>query len=149
MYEQVAELFKDQPDLLDEFTHFLPDQTGEVTMPNIQRGRQAGRGRAKPNSHAERRKQAAARRKGKKQQEQLPDLNPKEMEFFITIKRQLRNDELYHEILKCMNLYTEDLIGRGEMMMLLEELFGRHHVTLFLEFREFLGGYLEVFSVGF
>ena len=65
-------------------------------------------------------------------------MNPKELEFFATIKRQLQNDELYHEILKCMNLYTEDLITRSEMMTLLEELFGRHHMTLFMEFREFL-----------
>ena len=65
-------------------------------------------------------------------------MNPKELEFFATIKRQLKNDELYYEILKCMNLYTEDLISRSEMMNLLEELFGRHHMNLFLEFREFL-----------
>ena len=137
VYEQVAELFKDQPDLLDEFTHFLPDQTGQVTMPGLQRRPTAKK--PKPNAQAERRKQAAARRKTKKQQqEQLPDLNPKEMEFFSTIKRQLQNDELYHEILKCMNLYTEDLITRSEMMTLMEELFGRHHMNLFLEFREFL-----------
>jgi histone deacetylase complex regulatory component SIN3 len=138
VYEQVAELFKDQPDLLSEFTHFLPDQTGQATMPGLPRSRQPAKGKPKPNAQAERRKQAAARRKGKKQQEQLPELNPKELEFFATIKRQLQNDELYHEILKCMNLYTEDLITRSEMMTLLEELFGRHHMTLFMEFREFL-----------
>jgi histone deacetylase complex regulatory component SIN3 len=31
VYDHVARLFKDQPDLLDEFTHFLPDQVLPAT----------------------------------------------------------------------------------------------------------------------
>ena len=46
VYEQVAELFKDQPDLLDEFTHFLPDQTGQVTMQGVRRTAAGKQGQA-------------------------------------------------------------------------------------------------------
>ena len=43
MYEHVAVLFKDHADLLKEFTHFLPDQSGQAQMPGL-----GGRGGKQP-----------------------------------------------------------------------------------------------------
>ena len=117
VYEQVAQLFKDQPDLLDEFTHFLPDQTGTVTMPGL---KPKSKPKAKRASAAQKRKEAAAAAA----KEVLPPLNPEELEFFHTIKSELQNEDLYQEILKCLHLYTNELITREEMLTVLEELFG-------------------------
>ena len=42
------------------------------------------------------------------------------------------------EIVKCMSLYSEELIARDEMILLMEELFGRHHQDVFQRFKEYL-----------
>ncbi|CAI9109588.1 OLC1v1009432C1 [Oldenlandia corymbosa var. corymbosa] len=39
VYQEVAALFEDHPDLLDEFTRFLPDNSGTATLPNTSFGR--------------------------------------------------------------------------------------------------------------
>ena len=62
----------------------------------------------------------------------------KEMQFFLSIKTLLTNNELYCEFLTCLSQFTEEMIGKEDMMMLIQELFGAQHAELFEEFKQFL-----------
>ena len=136
VYAKVSDLFKDQPDLLQEFKHFLPDVRGDANAVDS-----AQTAQSKASKKSQQAKRAASKRKAKKEREKekaqqvTPALTKSEKGFFQTIKQALKNDELYHEILKCLHLYTEDLISRDEMLTLLEELFGRHHLNLYQNFK--------------
>lgn len=138
VYEHVAILFKDHPDLLTEFTHFLPDhgnQTG--TQGAAVRGQGANnRGRVKTKASSGPRRQP---QKPPPKKEPVGEyMNPKEIAFFLSMKRQLGSLELYHETLKMLNLYTEDMVTRDELLALVKEVFGTKHECLFHSLKQFI-----------
>eukprot|EP00850_Spirogloea_muscicola_P001162 SM000004S15032 [mRNA] locus=s4:928006:936864:+ [translate_table: standard] len=49
----------------------------------------------------------------------------KELGFFERVKGRLRNREAYNEFLKCLNLFSKDIIGRTELQSLVSDLLGR------------------------
>ncbi|KAJ7555921.1 hypothetical protein O6H91_05G061000 [Diphasiastrum complanatum] len=76
----------------------------------------------------------------------------KELVLFDKIKGKLRNRDSYHELLKCVNLYSQDIINRTELQALVEDILGKHQELLegFMEFLlrcESIEGYLaDVFG---
>eukprot|EP01090_Pellita_catalonica_P004226 TRINITY_DN14064_c0_g1_i1.p1 TRINITY_DN14064_c0_g1~~TRINITY_DN14064_c0_g1_i1.p1 ORF type:complete len:976 (+),score=212.24 TRINITY_DN14064_c0_g1_i1:59-2986(+) len=102
VYGQVARLFRNEPDLLEEFTHFLPDP--------VRPGNKASRKKAK--------KKSKSKKRAPPQNEQtLQELN-----FFYKVKKKMRNPRLYAEFLKCLRLFSKKIITRLELVILVTDI---------------------------
>jgi len=172
VYSEVATLFKDHSDLLEEFEYFLPDNTapggGGVTMQQTQANlAKAAQNKAAAAAAAQRRKQGGAgpgglqgdgvrrqinKRKSARRADELirrqsqgeSDLNAdasedrkpdskstkpanlgKELQFFEKVKNRIRNREAYQELLKCLNIYNQEIINKHELQSLVHDILGR------------------------
>ena len=55
----------------------------------------------------------------------------REVAFFDRVKARLRNRELYQEFLKCLNIFSQEIIGFPELNNLVSER-GRAHAPTYL-----------------
>lgn len=62
----------------------------------------------------------------------------KEFNFFSELKDRIQSKYLYHELLSCINLYSQEIITRGELMYLANELLSMHR-DLYEMFKQFIG----------
>lgn len=204
VYQEVAALFQDHPDLLEEFTHFLPDSSGAASIHYVPSGRNSilrDRSSAMPTArqvHVDKKERAMAshadrdlsvdrpdpdhdrvllkpdkdqRRRGEKERERRDDRDRRERErddrdfendrdrdfsmqrfthkrksarkiedstaeplhqgmfsqelsFCEKVKDKLRDD--YQEFLRCLHLYTKEIISRSELQSLVGDLLGRY-----------------------
>jgi len=168
VYEEVAVLFRNHQDLLDEFTYFLPDNTASAPpMPrapargppqNIARGA-GGRAPARasqmgppgsPTDHSRfmhKRKAARKAEEGFRRMDEDDTYGAgirgrplaKELNFLEKVKGRLRSRESYGDFLKVLNMYSQEIIGRAEMHHLVSELFGRAP-DLIQSFNTFVAG---------
>ncbi|XP_023512218.1 paired amphipathic helix protein Sin3-like 4 isoform X2 [Cucurbita pepo subsp. pepo] len=221
VYQEVAALFQDHPDLLVEFTHFLPDTSAtgaghygsgrslmlrdrHTTMP-IMRQMQVDRKERTILSTAERdlsvdrpepdhdrslmKLDKDQRRRGEKEKERREDRDRREHDrdrvdrdyehdgrrdfnmhrfppkrksarriddssteqmhpggegiyshefaFCERVKEKLRNADDYQEFLKCLHIYSKEIITRAELQSLVGDLLGRYS-DLMDGFNEFL-----------
>lgn len=197
--EQVSQLFADHPDLLKEFTYFLPDAVQEQANERLSRaaresemrreqqmdmaraggmplagggGRKGGlmsaqdRGgrRSMGGGHHGTPRGGSGRMMSQLQQQQhhLPQhhhmmplhdqdggggggMSPssalaqsKEMQFFNRIKAKLGNEAAWTELVKCFDLFAQDMVQRAEMVELASHVLGKHHLDLFEEFKQVL-----------
>ncbi|GBG25023.1 Paired amphipathic helix protein Sin3b [Hondaea fermentalgiana] len=123
--EQVSNLFKDHPDLLKEFTYFLPDAVRESAKTEL------ARRAAKAQKASQRAKdKTAGRRKEKKglplgdndqEETRIPQL---ERNLLGRIKAALGTRELWGEFLKCLDLFAQELISRAELLSLVSDILG-------------------------
>ena len=68
----------------------------------------------------------------------MPIADDEDFDFFLKIKHQLRNDHLYSEFLKCLEMLANGIIGQDDLLNLLGDLFeGYPHVLD--DFRDFAG----------
>ena len=49
----------------------------------------------------------------------------RELQFFDRVKQRLRSREAYQDLLKCMNMFAHDIISRGELVGLVQDIIGR------------------------
>lgn len=160
VYEEVAVLFRNHQDLLDEFTYFLPDNTPPPlappggqrrpmrpgqTRPGVQKfvvpgtglGSNAGTGMGATYSLQQdmralnKRKAAKKAEEGFKRQTDEEDNKagarlPNQYQFFDKVKARLRNRDAYQDFLKCLNLFTQDIISKPELVVLMHEMIGRY-----------------------
>jgi paired amphipathic helix protein Sin3a len=61
------------------------------------------------------------------------------LNFFHKIKQRLSNQQLYYEFLKCLNLFSQGIISRVELALLVKDLLSAKHKDLFDWFRNYLG----------
>lgn len=122
VYDQVSRLFHDQTDLLEEFTNFLPDSQAPAAPAKNQRKGAKGK-RADYDEPAD---------------AKHPKAIQKELAFFDKVKNRLRNRETYQEFLKCLNLFSQEIINRNELQSLVYDILGRYP-DLMHGFNEFLG----------
>eukprot|EP01117_Protostelium_nocturnum_P014921 TRINITY_DN5733_c0_g1_i1.p1 TRINITY_DN5733_c0_g1~~TRINITY_DN5733_c0_g1_i1.p1 ORF type:complete len:1288 (-),score=467.49 TRINITY_DN5733_c0_g1_i1:104-3967(-) len=61
-----------------------------------------------------------------------------EIQLFNKIKQRLNNQQLYTEFLKCLSLYSQEVISRVELALLVKDLLSKHR-DLFDWFRHFIG----------
>eukprot|EP00730_Choanoeca_flexa_P009015 TRINITY_DN12572_c4_g8_i1.p1 TRINITY_DN12572_c4_g8~~TRINITY_DN12572_c4_g8_i1.p1 ORF type:complete len:1290 (+),score=469.40 TRINITY_DN12572_c4_g8_i1:134-3871(+) len=135
VYTQVAKLFEDHEDLLDEFSQFLPE-----AVPAAQ-------------AHAEKQRKARearkrGRREGERSNKKRRDLGAvdlsehglatEELAFFEKIKKVLRPSSVYDNFLRCLNLYSNDVISNHELINMVEEFLSKHP-ELFTWFKSFVG----------
>jgi len=161
--EEVSTLFEDHPDLLSEFTNFLPDHppnpaanaapalpinptergagqvpyrplnassaTRGVEREAYQRLDENGRRGAADKTGAKGAKADIARSQGR--------VATNERRFFEKVKAALPTRELWNELLKCLDLYSKEVLSRNEMISLVADLFGKH-TDLLEEFKGML-----------
>ncbi|KAI3954048.1 hypothetical protein MKW98_017872 [Papaver atlanticum] len=201
VYQEVAILFQLHPDLLDEFTHFLPDTSGTASIHHAPSGRNFPRRESsiiptlRPmqgdkkdrtmTSHLDRDRsvdrpddQDRQRRREKERErrddrdrrdrgrdykdlEHDRDFNQRphkrkpapriedsndalhqgdyiqEYTFCEKVKEKLRNPEDYQEFLKCLSIYSNEIISRDELKNLIGDLLG-YFPDLMSGFNEFL-----------
>ncbi|XP_058193271.1 paired amphipathic helix protein Sin3-like 3 [Rhododendron vialii] len=204
VYEEVTQLFREHPDLLVEFTHFLPDSSASATIPHAPSGRNSifrrdDRGSPLPAmrhiekkpvvSHVDRdlsverpdidhdkalmRADKEQRRRGEKERREdrdrrererksahrvedsvadqfhqggegvenfgmhpgssshddksaMKNMYSQEFAFCEKVKERLRNPNVYQEFLKCLHIYSKDIIERSQLQILVDGLLGSH-----------------------
>lgn len=60
------------------------------------------------------------------------------MNFFYRVKQRLNNQSLYYEFLKCLNLFSQNIITKLELVLLIKDLLAKHR-DLFDYFKQFIG----------
>jgi len=172
VYEQVSTLFKNHPDLLGEFSQFLPDGSPEASgvlqsQPKLPKGGKTvnmEQGRSGPQAvkqqvaqrpvsklsvrqqadeeeerYWQKRKSSRKEESGKRSDEIRPPVNRSlEAEFFSKCRNRMPKP-LYLELLKCLNLYSQQILERSELLTLVHDLFKRTQIELFTAFRRLLG----------
>lgn len=128
VYEEVALLFRNHEDLLNEFSYFLPDAAPAQQRRQTAAPRRAGGA------------YGAAAGKTKRAPPPLRKDDPKvqrEFAFLRKVKNRIRNDESYADFLKCLNMYADDVVTREELVVLQEDIIGKHR-DLMAALNEFL-----------
>jgi histone deacetylase complex regulatory component SIN3 len=92
------------------------------------------------------RMQVVARRRRGREEEMHLTLTPSERTFFERIKACLGNREAWVEFLKCLDLYSAEVISRAELTTLLADIFGPQNMKLLDELKQLLNnrGALEM-----
>ncbi len=49
----------------------------------------------------------------------------KELAFFEKVKAKLRSRETYQDLLKCLNMFAQEITSRDEMLAMVNDLLGR------------------------
>ncbi|XP_014501051.1 paired amphipathic helix protein Sin3-like 4 isoform X2 [Vigna radiata var. radiata] len=211
VYQEVAAIFQDHPDLLDEFTHFLPDASAAASTHYASARNSLLRDRSSMPTvrpmHVEKRERTMAshgdrdpsvdrpdpdqdrgllriekeRRRAEKEKERREDRDKREREkddrdyehdrerfphkrnrkvedsgaeplldadenfgmysqefaFCEKVKEKLRNPDDYQEFLKCLHIYSREIITRHELQSLVGDLLGSYP-DLMEGFNEFL-----------
>eukprot|EP01116_Phalansterium_solitarium_P019014 TRINITY_DN5195_c0_g1_i1.p1 TRINITY_DN5195_c0_g1~~TRINITY_DN5195_c0_g1_i1.p1 ORF type:complete len:1266 (+),score=480.31 TRINITY_DN5195_c0_g1_i1:73-3870(+) len=81
------------------------------------------------------------RKKQRAQQEEqkiVPNGSYEEQNFFYRVKNRLNNQLLYMEFLKCLNMFSNNVISRLELVLLVKDILSRHR-DLFDWFKQFIG----------
>ncbi|EQC35298.1 hypothetical protein SDRG_07523 [Saprolegnia diclina VS20] len=190
--DQVSYLFRDHPDLLREFTFFLPDAVQDQARDRLHKAAERAQARQlklqmtsgkekkvgkkkdkkesppqvaspkKPESTKPKEKDSARDRnkaayalkrkqanKGdaKERRELLAVSNTlidkEEWSIFEKIKKCLPSRDNWREFLKCLELYSQEIVGRDDMIVLVKNLLGRH-TDVVAEFTQLLHTHGEV-----
>jgi paired amphipathic helix protein Sin3a len=156
---QVSKLFANHPDLLKEFTYFLPEgvqgQAKErltAAAMNYKNGgrrggskgkrgqpgpgdRQGGAGRSRPPEGKSRKR---AHEASSRSREDEVSVHASDRRFFRQIKSQLASRTLWEEFLKALSLYSSGVVTGREVVTLLGHLLGRSHVEILSQLCEMM-----------
>ncbi|XP_052453133.1 paired amphipathic helix protein Sin3a [Carassius gibelio] len=165
VYAEVAQLFKNQEDLLSEFGQFLPDANSSVllsktTAEKAESVRNDHGGTAKkpqlnnkqrPNQNScqiRKHSTSAVTPPVKKKLKLMNIKDPSVAEsgkhggteslFFDKVRKALRSAEAYDNFLRCLIIFNEEIISRAELVQLVVPFLGKFP-ELFSWFKNFLG----------
>eukprot|EP00232_Nephroselmis_pyriformis_P019508 CAMPEP_0182880668 /NCGR_PEP_ID=MMETSP0034_2-20130328/16687_1 /TAXON_ID=156128 /ORGANISM="Nephroselmis pyriformis, Strain CCMP717" /LENGTH=677 /DNA_ID=CAMNT_0025013665 /DNA_START=122 /DNA_END=2152 /DNA_ORIENTATION=+ len=130
VYDEVALLFQSHTDLLEEFTYFLPDSTAPANQRAAERAA-AAKNKGARGSQGKGRSGVAAGMAGRGADKAADKKNiksatlAKELQFFERVKARLRNKDAYQEFLKCLNIFSQDIISKMELQGLVYDILGR------------------------
>jgi paired amphipathic helix protein Sin3a len=143
--EQVAHLFQDHPDLLKEFTFFLPDAVQEQAKERLHRAAAESESRLaalRPMSS-----DVAATKRPRSGLAAPPESyvynSAVERQFFDAARESLTSysrdsGQAWAEFVKCLDLYAQEILSRQEMLNFVEPLLGKRNSNLFEEFKRIL-----------
>ena len=117
VYEEVALLFKAHDDLLREFTYFLPESQPPQPAGRAAKAKRAAEVKRSKQEAKRAREQARAEQKRQKAQVMLV-----KGQLLDRVKQRLRSKDSYSDFLRCLELYSQDVLGKDDMIKLLEEL---------------------------
>ncbi|XP_071943532.1 paired amphipathic helix protein Sin3a-like isoform X2 [Antedon mediterranea] len=166
VFEQVAKLFQNQEDLLQEFGQFLPDANGSGGTDFSSFSKDVIHARCAPvindhtsivkkplsqtskKSHLKRPAISSAPSSTKKIKiSSVKDISLaeagkhgslSEFAFFDKVRKALRNQEVYENFLRCLVLFNQEVVSRPELVQLATPFLGKFP-ELFRWFKEFLG----------
>ncbi|XP_046857434.1 paired amphipathic helix protein Sin3b-like isoform X2 [Xenia sp. Carnegie-2017] len=167
VYKQVAKLFKNQEDLLQEFSQFLPDANGAPISglsalskrAHNQMSNASGSYGGPPNKKQAlsstsvkrnlgqmRRSSTSSQSKVKSRSNGMKDNLPDpssfgsvaEFAFFDKVRKALRSQKVYEDFLRCLKLFNQEVISRADLVQLVSAFLGKFP-DLFTWFKEFLG----------
>uniref|UniRef100_A0A8C2BKT9 Paired amphipathic helix protein Sin3a n=1 Tax=Cyprinus carpio TaxID=7962 RepID=A0A8C2BKT9_CYPCA len=170
VYAEVAQLFKNQEDLLSEFGQFLPDANSSVLLSKTT----AEKAESVRNDHGGTAKKPQLNNKQRPNQngcqirkhsttavtppvkKKLKLMNIKDSSmtdagkhgggteslFFDKVRKALRSAEAYDNFLRCLIIFNEEIISRAELVQLVVPFLGKFP-ELFTWFKNFLG-YKEI-----
>uniref|UniRef100_A0A8C2CDB8 Paired amphipathic helix protein Sin3a n=1 Tax=Cyprinus carpio TaxID=7962 RepID=A0A8C2CDB8_CYPCA len=168
VYAEVAQLFKNQEDLLSEFGQFLPDANSSVLLSKTT----AEKAESVRNDHGGTAKKPQLNNKQRPNQNgcqirkhsttavtppvKLKLMNIKDSSmtdagkhgggteslFFDKVRKALRSAEAYDNFLRCLIIFNEEIISRAELVQLVVPFLGKFP-ELFTWFKNFLG-YKEI-----
>lgn len=134
--DRVSVLFRDHPDLLRDFTYFLPDavqsqakerlsRAARKNEERIARQQASGRRRGRRDDDSERARRRRRSRHGRDRDDEVSmGLPPSERAFFDRAKAVIGTRDLWVEFLKCLDLYSREIISRAELLTLLVDVVG-------------------------
>ncbi|KTF85820.1 hypothetical protein cypCar_00004661 [Cyprinus carpio] len=157
VYAEVAQLFKNQEDLLSEFGQFLPDANSSVLLSKTT----AEKAESVRNDHGGTAKKPQLNNKQRPNQNSCqirkhsttavtPPVKKKlklaesgkhggtESLFFDKVRKALRSAEAYDNFLRCLIIFNEEIISRAELVQLVVPFLGKFP-ELFTWFKNFLG----------
>uniref|UniRef100_A0A671S5N3 Paired amphipathic helix protein Sin3a n=1 Tax=Sinocyclocheilus anshuiensis TaxID=1608454 RepID=A0A671S5N3_9TELE len=166
VYAEVAQLFKNQEDLLSEFGQFLPDANSSVLLSKTT----AEKAESVRNDHGGTAKKPQLNNKQRPNQngcqirkhsttgvtppvkKKLKLMNIKDSSvaeagkhgggteslFFDKVRKALRSAEPYDNFLRCLIIFNEEIISRAELVQLVVPFLGKFP-ELFTWFKNFLG----------
>lgn len=158
--EQVAHLFQDHPDLLKEFTFFLPDSVQEQARERMHRAaaesesRIAKRQKQLEMSQSPQQNLDMSRHQpvGSKRNFEISHAtSPDQFVYNAAVERQffdetretlsaLQRDggQAWGEFLKCLDMYAQEILSRSDMLKHVEPILGKRNSHLFEEFKRIL-----------
>uniref|UniRef100_A0A9J7XQV0 Paired amphipathic helix protein Sin3a n=1 Tax=Cyprinus carpio carpio TaxID=630221 RepID=A0A9J7XQV0_CYPCA len=159
VYAEVAQLFKNQEDLLSEFGQFLPDANSSVLLSKTT----AEKAESVRNDHGGTAKKPQLNNKQRPNQNSCqirkhsttavtPPVKVQEILklaesgkhggteslFFDKVRKALRSAEAYDNFLRCLIIFNEEIISRAELVQLVVPFLGKFP-ELFTWFKNFLG----------
>ncbi|KAG1680591.1 hypothetical protein FOA52_015039 [Chlamydomonas sp. UWO 241] len=157
VYNEVALLFKQHIDLLEEFTFFLPDAQAVHREQRGRGGFRGGRGggggargagsvvaSSAPEMRSMHKRKAARKATegfragyGYDDEESRKPALARELQYFERVKARLHNRDAYHDMIKCIHMYNQEIIPRAELVGLVADIIGKH-TDLMAGFHEFL-----------
>uniref|UniRef100_A0A8C1QKF4 Paired amphipathic helix protein Sin3a n=1 Tax=Cyprinus carpio TaxID=7962 RepID=A0A8C1QKF4_CYPCA len=165
VYAQVAQLFKNQEDLLSEFGQFLPDANSSVLLskttaekaesvridhgvtvkrpqPNNkqrfnQNGCQVRRHPGPPTTPPVKKKQKFIGKDHSMAEASKLGIGAESL-FFEKVRKALRSSEAYDNFLRCLVIFNQEVISRAELVQLVLPFLGKFP-ELFTWFKNFLG----------
>ncbi|KDO22464.1 hypothetical protein SPRG_22307 [Saprolegnia parasitica CBS 223.65] len=170
--DQVSYLFRDHPDLLREFTFFLPDAVQDQARDRLHKAAERAQARQLKLQMTSGTKERKVSKKKDKKESPLPVSSPKKAEkakekdsardrnkAAYALKRKQANKgdvkerrellaclpsrDNWREFLKCLELYSQEIVGRDDMIVLVKNLLGRH-TDVVAEFTQLLHTHGEV-----
>lgn len=165
VYAQVAQLFKNQEDLLSEFGQFLPDANSSVLLskttaekaesvridhgvtvkrPQLnnkqrfnQNGCQIRRHPGPPTTPPVKKKQKFMGKDHLMAEASKLGIGAESL-FFEKVRKALRSSEAYDNFLRCLVIFNQEVISRAELVQLVLPFLGKFP-ELFTWFKNFLG----------
>ena len=158
--EQVAELFADHPDLLKQFTYFLPDAVQEQAKERLYKAAHESEMRLANKQVKQKRvidlvtPSAASPPDVKEKTSKVDKYTSEQMnkwvynasverQFFDSVKEVLitgsrDGNVAWAEFLKCLDMYSQEQLTREEMLNCVDDLLGKRHASLFQTFKQIL-----------
>jgi len=149
VYAEVAKLFKDHKDLLEEFENFLPEDRTQSGAKSKATSRKSGKGPPGPpvTGSAQKRKQQRGGARAEEEEvpttksgkpvAQAPGANlARELGFFDRVKNRLRSKDAYQDFLKCLHLFNTEVVSKRELLRLVQDVLGQKNGDLLQGFDE-------------
>uniref|UniRef100_A0A8C1KJD0 Paired amphipathic helix protein Sin3a n=1 Tax=Cyprinus carpio TaxID=7962 RepID=A0A8C1KJD0_CYPCA len=143
VYAQVAQLFKNQEDLLSEFGQFLPDANSSVVGFEICGNNKSKNHRAEliyiihPLLTLQQKKQKFIGKDHSMAEASKLGIGAESL-FFEKVRKALRSSEAYDNFLRCLVIFNQEVISRAELVQLVLPFLGKFP-ELFTWFKNFLG----------
>jgi histone deacetylase complex regulatory component SIN3 len=137
--DSVSELFKNEPDLLREFAYFLPEAVQEQAKARLNlavnsyrgQGKKGKKGKGKGKQEKVKNTKIATSEKKSKVKVVLREEKKEEKKmvllekrFFKRIKAALGQQNLWMEFLKCLELYSREVLNKNEFLSLVSDILG-------------------------